>query len=206
MRKSGWSSDLADGVGVVGRRGREHADAPSLQRRRRPPRGCARRSPTFDPRPKKPFTLPLDVAPELDRDLLDRQRDRRLGLGAAHHHALDVEVGDQPIGDRRAQPLERPVGALLGDQRDDLADLRVVDRVLDEVGDRRVDLPDLEAQVDDQPLADLALGLGDPVVGVQRQAADLDDDLGVRALVVGVLVVVVAEGSSGSSELMRAAT
>ena len=35
---------------------------------------------------------------------------------------------------------------------------RVVDRVLDAVGQRRVALPHLEAQVEHEPLADLALG------------------------------------------------
>ena len=53
---------------------------------------------------------------------------------------------------------------------------RVVDRVLDRVGDGRVALADVEAQVDHQPLADLALGLADAVVGVEREAGDLDRD------------------------------
>ena len=35
---------------------------------------------------------------------------------------------------------------------------------------------DVQAQIDHQALADLALGLADPVVGVQRQAGDLDGD------------------------------
>ena len=48
-------------------------------------------------------------------------------------------------------------GPLLGDEVRRLADLRVVDRVLDPVGDRRVALTDVEPQVQQQPLADLAL-------------------------------------------------
>ena len=63
-----------------------------------------------------------------------------------------------------------------GRQGDQLADLRVVDRVLDRVGDRRGGLADVDPQVEDETLADLALGLADAVVGVERQAADLDRD------------------------------
>src|SRR5690348_17423251 len=59
------------------------------------------------------------------------------------------------------------VGALLGDQRDHLADLAVVDRVLDAVGDQRVRLADVEADVEHQPLADLALRGRDAVVRVE---------------------------------------
>ncbi len=64
--------------------------------------------------------------------------------------------------------------ALLGDERDELADLRVVDRVLDRVGDGRVALADIEPQVEHQALADLALGLADAVVRVKREPGDLD--------------------------------
>ena len=78
--------------------------------------------------------------------------------------------------------------ALLGDERDELADLRVVDRVLDRVGDRCVGLADVEAQVEHQPLADLALGLADAVVGVKREARDLD-----RYRLGALLAVVVVE-------------
>ena len=69
---------------------------------------------------------------------------------------------------------------------------RVVDRVLDPVGERGVALADVEPQVEQQPLADLALGRGHPDVRVQRQPADLDRDLwlGVPLLVL-VLVYVV---------------
>ena len=72
-------------------------------------------------------SLPLGFAPDLDRDLIDAEGDRRLGLGGLHPHALELVVGEQPVGDRAAQSLERPVRALLGDQRDELADLGVVD-------------------------------------------------------------------------------
>ena len=85
------------------------------------------------------------------------------------------------------------VGALLGDQRDELADLGVVDGVFDRVGDSRVGLAHVEPQVEHQPLADLALGLADAVVGVEREARDLDRDrlgrlLGVLAELVAVVV------------------
>src|SRR5436190_20349099 len=119
------------------------------------------------------------LAPQLDGYLLDRQRNRRLRLGRLDPHALGSELRDQAVGQRRAQALERAVGALLGGQRDRLADLGVVDGVLDAVGDDRVAGSDLEAQVDHQSLADLAFGLRDPEVGVQRQAGDLNGDVGV---------------------------
>ena len=67
----------------------------------------------------------------------------------------------------------------------------VVDGVLEAVGDRRVGLAELEPDVEDQPLADLALGRGDAVVRVEREAVDLDGDDGLdRVLVVVELVVV----------------
>ena len=75
-----------------------------------------------------------------------------------------------------AEPLERPVAALGRRQRDDVADLGVVDRVLEPVGEHRVAVGDVERDVDHQPLADLLLGVGDPVVGVDREPAQLDLD------------------------------
>ncbi len=85
------------------------------------------------------------------------------------------------------------MGALLGDQRDELADLRVVDRVLERVGRGRVGLAHIEAQIEHEALADLALGLADAVVGVERQAGDLDRDrlgAGVALLIELVLVLI----------------
>src|SRR5262249_31543628 len=67
------------------------------------------------------------------------------------------------------------------------------DRVLDAVGDQRVGLADVEAHVEDDPLADLALLLGDPVVRVERQADDLDGDADLRTFLVVVVIVVVVE-------------
>ena len=66
----------------------------------------------------------------------------------------------------------------------------VVDGVLDAVGDRRVGLAELEADVEDQPLADLALGRRHAVMGVQRQPVDLDRHDGLDAIVVVEVVVV----------------
>src|SRR3954468_666376 len=71
-------------------------------------------------------SLPVGFAPHLDRDLLDAERDRRLGLRRLDPDALELVVGQQPLGDRGAQALEGAVRALLGDQRDQLADLGVV--------------------------------------------------------------------------------
>src|SRR6185312_13489859 len=93
------------------------------------------------------------------------------------------------IGDRRAEALERLVGALLGDERDGLAYLAVVDRVLDAVGDRRVAGADLDPQVDHEPLADLTLGVRHAVMRVERETGDLDRDERLR----GLLVLVVLE-------------
>ena len=129
------------------------------------------------------------LPPDLDRDLLDRQRDRRLGLGGLDRHALGAELRREPVGDHRAQALERPVGLRLGDQRDHLADLAVVDRVLDAVGDQRVGLARVEADVEQDPLADLALLGGDAVVRVERQPDDLDGDPDLEALLVVIVVV-----------------
>jgi len=83
------------------------------------------------------------------------------------------------------------VRALLGDQRDQLTDLSVVDGVIDRVRNRGVGLTDVQPQVENQPLADLPLGLADAVMGVQRKAADLDRDRlgGLLALLVEVVAV-----------------
>src|SRR6185312_8391748 len=126
----------------------------------------------------------IRVAHDLDRDLLDRQRDRRLGLGRSHPHRLGLVVAQQTVRDRRAQALER------------LADLAVVDGVLDAVSDGRVAGADLDPQVDHEALADLALGLGHAVMRVERQAGDLDRDERLRGLVlvlISVLEVLVLE-------------
>src|SRR5215207_8535548 len=102
----------------------------------------------------------LDFPPHLDRDLLDGQRDGWLGLGRLDGDVLDLVVAEQAVRDGRAQALEGLVGALLGDEGDGLAHLAVVDGVLQAIGDRGVGLADVEAQVKQQALADLALGLG----------------------------------------------
>src|SRR3954462_8165691 len=130
------------------------------------------------------------LAPYLDRDLLDRQGNRRLGLGRLDGDAVGPELTREAVGDHGAQALQRLVGALLGDQGDDLADLAVVDRVLDAIGDQCVGLADVEADVEHQPLADLALGGGDAMVCVERQPDDLDGDPYLGAL---FFIVVVAQ-------------
>src|SRR3954452_11551244 len=131
----------------------------------------------------------LELPPDGDGGLVHRQRDRRLGLGRLDHHRVHVEVVQQPVGDRRGQALERPVGALLRDERRQLADLAVVDGVGDVVGRRRVVAEHVERDVEHEALADLALGFADAVVRVEREAADLDRDRGVGDVVVLVLRV-----------------
>ena len=108
------------------------------------------------------------------------------------HTPFELVVAEQPVRDHAAQALQGLVGALLGDQRDELADLRVVDRVLQRVGRGRVGLADVQPQVEHQALADLALGLAHTVVGVQREPRDLDRDrLGTAVWVVAILVEIV---------------
>src|ERR1700728_62391 len=128
------------------------------------------------------------LAPNLNRYVVHRQRDRRLGLGGLDPDPFQVEVAEQAVGDRRAQPLQGLVGALLSHQRHELADLGIVDRVLHAIGDGGVGFADVQTQVDQQALADLALGLGYAVVRVEREAADLDRD-GLKALVILVVLI-----------------
>src|SRR6476469_8611504 len=154
-------------------------------------RKWASRSPTFEPRPRYPLrwspgsasgVVALDllfadrgaIVGHLDRDLLHRQRQRRLGLRGAHADLLAAEALDQPLTHDLAEPFKRLVAALGRGQRDDVADLRVVHGVLEPVGEDRVAVGDIEGDVELQPLADLALGLGHSVVGVEREAAELD--------------------------------
>jgi len=74
-------------------------------------------------------------------------------------------------------------------------DLGVVDGVEDGVGDGGIRFAHVQPQVDHQALADLALGLADAVVRVQRQAADLDRDGlgGLLAILADLLALVVVE-------------
>ena len=125
--------------------------------------------PSTGRRPKQARgSLLLGFAPDLNRDLLHAQRDRWLRLGRLHPYALQLVVTEQPVRHHAAQPLKRLVGALLGNQRDQLANLRVVDRVLKRVGRGGIRLTDIQPQVEHQSLAHLALGLAHSVVGVQR--------------------------------------
>ena len=76
--------------------------------------------------------------------------------------------------------LEGLVAAFGRGEGDDVRDLPVVDGVLEAVGEHRVAVRHVEADVELEALADLALGLGHAVMGVNREAAELDLD---RALV-----------------------
>jgi hypothetical protein len=68
------------------------------------------------------------------------------------------------------------VRTLLGDQRDELTNLRIVDRVLERIGRGGICFTDIQPQVEHESLAHLALSLAHPMVGVQRQSRDLDRD------------------------------
>jgi hypothetical protein len=72
------------------------------------------------------------------------------------------------------ESLEGPVAALGGRQHHEVGDLGVVDGVLDAVREHRVAVRDIEADVDLEPLAYLLLGVGDAVVGVDREPLELD--------------------------------
>ena len=138
-------------------------DRGAARRRRRPAATAVSRSKAVSGRrrsPRAPVSLVVAaaLAPDLDAHLVDGQRDRRLGLGGLDPHLVGGVLVQQAVGDGRAQALQRLVGALLGDERDGVADLAVVDGVLDHVGDGRVAVADLQADVEHQALADLALG------------------------------------------------
>ena len=107
-------------------------------------------------------------------------------MAARTRTEVGAEALHQPLGDHAAEPLERPVAALGRRQGDDVGDLGVVDRVLEPVGEHRVAVGDVEGDVDHQPLADLLLGVGDAVVGVDREAAQLDLDRRLGSVAVGV--------------------
>src|SRR4051794_23476850 len=157
-------------------------------RERRAPRGgwpgCRRRSSRGRGSPSVAALLP-----DLHRDLLDRERDRRLRLRGADRYLLRVVALEHAVRYRRAQALEGLVRTLLCGERDLLADVRVVDRVLHAVGHRRVGVSHLEGEVEHEALAHVALGLLDAVVGVQRQARDLDRDRRLGSLAVLVVWV-----------------
>ena len=107
----------------------------------------------------------------------------------------------QPVGDRRAQALERLVGALLRDEGDLLADLAVVDRVLDAVGDRRVAARRRRSVMSNTSRWPTSRSrLADAVVRVEREPADLDRDRRLRGRSL-VVVVVVSSSSSYSSSV-----
>ena len=152
VEEVGLVGDLADRLGLVDRR-RASTSTCCAGSAATAASSFARRSPTFEPEPEVAERDASRYSSSSRQTSTETSStgsgDRRLGLGRLDPHALDLEVGQQAVGDRRAQPLERAVGALLGDERDGLADLRVVDGVLDAVGDRRVGLADVEAQVED---------------------------------------------------------
>ena len=82
------------------------------------------------------------------------------GLAALTHTAAGLVALQQVVGDGRAETLEGAVAALLGDEPDSVADLAVVDGVLDPVCDGRVGLAYVEPDVDQQSLPDFPFCLG----------------------------------------------
>ena len=113
---------------------------------------------------------------DLDGDLLDREGQRRLGLRGTHPHGLAAVALHQPLADHLGQPLQRLVAALGRGKGDDVADLGVVDGVLEPVGQHRVAIGHVEGDVELKPLSDLLLGVADAVVGVDREPAQLHLD------------------------------
>jgi hypothetical protein len=102
-----------------------------------------------------------------------------------------------------AEALQGAVPALGGRERDDVGDLGVVDRVLQAIGQDRIAVGYVEADVDDQALADLLLGVGDAVVGVDREAVQLDLDRGLVPVVVRFDAVNVIAGRGPYSGARR---
>jgi hypothetical protein len=91
------------------------------------------------------------------------------------------------------EALERAVAALGGGEGNYVGDLGVVDRVLDAVGQDRVAVRDVEADVEYQPLPDLLLGVADAVMRVDREPVELDLDRGLVAFAVRFDAANVAE-------------
>src|SRR5918999_5239536 len=184
----------------AGRAPRPAARSRRRRRRRRPGYPCGPGRPARPagcradrPRSTRGRDSRSNLLPDLHRDLVDRQRDRRLRLRGLHAHRLRREALDQALGDGRAEALQRLVLALLGRQCHLLAHHAVVDRVLHAIGDRRVALVELEGDVENEPLADLPLGLAHPVARVEGQARDFDRHRGRGAGAVVLELVVVLE-------------
>src|SRR5205807_1858900 len=88
------------------------------------------------------------------------------------------------------------------------ANLPIVHRVLEPVGDGCVDLADVDSQIDQQSLPHLPLGVGDTDVREQRQPAHLDRHLrlGVPLLRVPLVYLVVLVGLVVHGATVAAAT
>src|SRR4051812_40762099 len=108
------------------------------------------------------------------RDLIQRMRNRHIGLGDPHPRAGHAEPGDEVVGDHGGEPLQEPVRASLGKLDDPIAHRGVVDRVGELIrlvgpGGRRV-----EPDVEHERLPLLALLVEHAVIGEHPEAADLD--------------------------------
>ena len=104
------------------------------------------------------------------------------GLAARTRTDSQRESLHQPLADHVAEALQRPVAPLGGGEGDDVTHLRVVDGVLQPVGEHRVAVGDVEGDVDLEPLSDLPLGLADSVMGVDGEPSNLDLDRGIRSV------------------------
>src|SRR3954454_19186048 len=123
---------------------------------------------------------------DFDPALLDRQRQRRLGLRRPNSNRFAREALHQSLADHVAQSLQGLVAALGGSERDDVAHLGVVDGVLEPIGEHGVAVGHVEADVDLEALPDLALRLSDTVVRVGRKATNIDLDARVQAFPVSL--------------------
>jgi hypothetical protein len=113
---------------------------------------------------------------DLDRNLLDRQRQRRLGLGGTDADGLAAIAFHQALTDDLGKSLEGAIAALGRGEGDDVADLGVVNRVVDAIGEHRVAVGHVEGDVELEPLPDLLLGVADAMVGIDREPSQLDLD------------------------------
>ena len=125
------------------------------------------------------FDVSFDV-PDCDAVLTDRLEDTVDYAEVCDIVALAATERSYRTLERLAQ-VERAVAALGGGEDDDVADLAVVDGVLDSVGEDRVAVGHVEGDVELEPLADLLLGVADAVVGVDRDTAQVDFGASIRS-------------------------
>ena len=112
--------------------------------------------------------------PDLDEDLLDRQREQRLRLRGLARHARRRRLRRPPVGDHRAPALKRPVRSAAGPPARSPGPPRRSRSGPARGHDERVRVHRGRSGRRAQALAELALGRADAMVGVEREAEDLD--------------------------------